>query len=109
MFRPLTVQRVTLAPDNGARGPHEIDPGKVQRYAAAMRRGDVFPPVRLVDYDGSFMIVDGHHRTAAARAAGVPLAALSCAGAEFETLDCDLRCDPDAGRADDERYWPAPA
>lgn len=84
-------------------GPHETCPHKIARYARAMEGGDKFPPVRVVDYDGVFMIIDGHHRAAAAQRAGLPLDALVVSGAAFEALDMNAR---DHGkRADDPEFW----
>ena len=101
----LTVERAMLPPDSPASGPHETDAGKIARYAAAMAGGAVFPPVRLVRYDDCLMIIDGHHRVAAGRVAGVPVAAMIADGEAFEDLDIALR-DADAGRADDAANWP---
>jgi hypothetical protein len=49
-------------------GCTEPDGQRVAQYAADMRRGDKFPPIDLLaTEDGTFYIVDGHHRVAAAR------------------------------------------
>ena len=98
--------RAALIEASAASGPHEIDAGKVRRYAEAMARGDAFPPIRVVDYGDSLMIIDGHHRAAAARRAGVHVTALIADGEAFENLDIALR-DVDQGRADDPQHWSA--
>jgi ParB-like chromosome segregation protein Spo0J len=99
----LHLLLVAIDPER-ASGPHEIDPAKVRLYAEAMRRGDRFPPIRAVDYGDSLMIIDGHHRAAAARIANTPLSALVAQGEDFEDLDLALR-DAGAGRADDPEHW----
>lgn len=88
-----------------ASGPHETDADTIAQYASAMKQGDQFPPIRAVDYGDSFMIVDGHHRTAAARMAGLPVSALIADGEQFEDLDNSLRADGDGKRADDVEFW----
>ena len=87
-----------------ATGPHEVDPAKVATYTKAMRRGDKFPPIRAVDYGDCIMIVDGHHRCAAARFAGTAIWALIADGDAFEDLDIALR-NVGTGRADDVEHW----
>ena len=45
-----------------------LKPDRVKAYAAAMRRGEVFPPVQVVcDRNGNYYLVDGYHRVAATR------------------------------------------
>ena len=96
--------RLTRLDPSRASGPHEIDGDKVAEYVSAMRRGDQFPPIRAVDYGDSIMIIDGHHRCAAARIAGQSISAMLADGDAFEDLDIALR-DADAGRADDPQHW----
>ncbi len=45
-----------------------LKPNVVKDYVAAIRRGEILPPVRVV-YDGkdTYYLVDGYHRVAAAR------------------------------------------
>jgi hypothetical protein len=40
------------------------------RLATLMRRGQDLPPVKLIEFDGVYFVVDGHHRISAARALG---------------------------------------
>lgn len=85
---------------------HETDPAKVCKYRADMRNGDVFPPVRLVDYNGDYMIVDGHHRVEAMADCEfeTQLLAWVVDGEAFEDFDSANR---HLGlRADDEAVWP---
>lgn len=45
-----------------------LRPDVVEEYAAAMRRGSEFPPIRVVrDGNDKHYLVDGHHRLAATR------------------------------------------
>lgn len=81
----------------------ETDEEKVAAYRAAMRRGDKFPPVRVVDYGGDFLIIDGHHRIEAAAEAGFDIEALVVDGEAFEDFDAAHR---HLGvRADDAALW----
>ena len=101
----MKITPTTLSPSNAARGPHQIDQNKVASYSLAMKAGAKFPPVRVVDYgEGCLMIIDGHHRIAAARIEGIELQALVADGEEFEELDTMLS-DWRRGRADDEIHW----
>lgn len=43
---------------------------QVNKYAAAMRRGDTFPPIRVARVGSSLCVLDGFHRVEAARAIG---------------------------------------
>lgn len=97
---------------------HETDPKKVKTFVHSHCYGAIFPPVHLAEYDGRYLIVDGHHRTAAAlhitetlREQGwlrevQALKALVVDGAEFDELDCDLQSEGLGNRADMDRYWP---
>lgn len=69
-----------------------------------MREGAKFPPVRVVDYDGDFLIIDGHHRIEAASELGLELEAWVVDGEVFEDFDASHR---HLGlRADDVQAWP---
>ena len=52
----------------------EMTSGKVRKYSKTMKEqggyGD-FPPIEVAEIDGKMIIVDGHHRAAAAKAAGI--------------------------------------
>lgn len=103
---PDNLQPVARVIQPGARmiAHHEVDDDKVIEYRRAMLRGDQFPPIRVVDCgESGFMIVDGHHRSIAARQAGLPIRALVVAEEAFESMDAALR--PDGYRADDEQFW----
>jgi hypothetical protein len=50
-----------------------VDDKRVDEYADAMRRGDVFPPVVAHGRSGRYIIVDGNHRLQAAIKAHKPL------------------------------------
>jgi hypothetical protein len=46
----------------------ELRPGVVKDYLGALRRGEEFPPVRVVrDVNDDHYLVDGHHTLAATR------------------------------------------
>ena len=76
---------------------HETDPKKVKAYRLAYCYSADFPPVHLAEYDGRYLILDGHHRVAAAASfinTGVlgwvqSVKALVVDGAEFDELDCE--------------------
>ena len=44
---------------------------KVVRYSKAMTRGDIFPPLFLIEIDGDLAIHDGNHRVGAAALCGL--------------------------------------
>jgi hypothetical protein len=48
----------------------ELNDGVVSRYAAAMRRGDVFPPILVAKLGTRLCVIDGFHRLAANRQNG---------------------------------------
>lgn len=59
-----------------------VDPGVVDTYAEAMKRGDIFPPVVTHQVGGKHVNADGNHRMQAAIKARKPLAA-------YEMVDAD--------------------
>lgn len=64
----LALDYITIDPRLQSR---ELKPAVVTDYSKAMRRGEVFPPVRLVRHDrDTYYLVDGHHRVAATRQLG---------------------------------------
>lgn len=60
----LALNRITLDDRLQSR---ELKPGVVKEYAEALRRGEKFPPVRVVHDNADYYLVDGHHRLAANR------------------------------------------
>jgi len=44
---------------------------RIAEYARAMREGQAFPPVSVIDLFGRLLVADGHKRLAAARACGL--------------------------------------
>jgi hypothetical protein len=61
----LALHHLTLKPELQAR---ELKPSVVNKYLAAMRRGEEFPPITVVrDGKDRYYLVDGHHRVAARR------------------------------------------
>jgi hypothetical protein len=48
-----------------------MDEDTVAEYAAAMERGDVFPPLLVVETPSEFLLIDGWHRREAAQRLGV--------------------------------------
>lgn len=68
-MKTVTVKEVKIEKvcRNAATQARErIDPAIVEDYAAAMRRGDVFPPILLFGDGEKYFIGDGHHRFDAA-------------------------------------------
>ena len=53
-----------------------LDTETIAEYAAAMRAGEDFPPIRVIEADEGWLVCDGFHRVSAARAAGI--ASLPC-------------------------------
>lgn len=55
--------------------PSEMTGKKIKRYTSAMKaqcRYGAFPPIEAADVgEGKLVIIDGHHRTEAARKAGL--------------------------------------
>lgn len=47
---------------------HPVKYPKAYSYAKSMEKGDQFPPVKVyIDKEGKLLVVDGAHRTAAAK------------------------------------------
>ena len=40
----------------------ELDHSVVKKYQLAVRRGDKFPPIEVIDYYGKLWIHEGYHR-----------------------------------------------
>lgn len=96
MPTPPSLRRVMLAPGSFF-SQHEIETGKMARYAAAMKAGETFPPVVVARYGEKVMPIDGHHRLAAAAAVNVSCDAWECDGEEFEDFCIEV------GSADGDR------
>ena len=58
---------------NQARIAKPIDEARVEQYAEAMRRGEIFPPVIAHGKPGKYVIADGNHRLHGALRAKKPL------------------------------------
>lgn len=99
----LKITQTKLKPDTHFLIQHLTCPSKIKKYQKSMEEGDTFPPVRVVQYEESFLIIDGHHRIAAARLAGIAIDAKVADGNEFENLDISLS--GMGKRADDEQFW----
>ena len=56
--------------DAGFRPLHSCDQARWLRLAAARLRGATLPPVELIQVEGVYFVVDGHHRISVARALG---------------------------------------
>lgn len=65
-FVPIRLADLVLNPELQCRAKG-LDADTVDEYAAAMRDGAVFPPVKVIDVDGTLFLVDGWHREAASR------------------------------------------
>lgn len=48
-----------------------LDEGTVITYAAAMERGDKFPPIVVYMLNGAYVVIDGNHRVSAANLAAL--------------------------------------
>lgn len=68
-MRTLPIDGLLLQPRLQMRAA--LDTETIEEYAAAMKTGEPFPPVRVVEADDGWLVCDGFHRVSAARAAGV--------------------------------------
>lgn len=63
----------------------QMNKNVVRDYAAMMRRGDRFPPLRIVvDKDGNYWLLDGFHRLAAAEQIGLQEVEIELVTGTFE-------------------------
>lgn len=55
-------------------GPDEMSGNKIKKYTKDMKENgfDAEQPIEVVKHDGQTIIKDGHHRTEAAKRAGIP-------------------------------------
>lgn len=70
-WRTVAVSPQAISKSTRFQPRHGLDDATVGSYAYAMRRGDVFPPVRIAAIGDQLELVDGFHRVAAAQQAGV--------------------------------------
>jgi hypothetical protein len=71
---PMAVERIEISRirrDGGTQQRAGTDKHVVRRYAAAIRAGDPFPPVRLVFDGADYWLWDGFHRMEAHEVAGL--------------------------------------
>ncbi len=61
---------------NQARVSEQLNEAKVEEYAEAYKRGDVFPPPIVHEVGSKLVMIDGNHRYAGARKAGLPSLAM---------------------------------
>jgi ParB-like nuclease domain len=66
----VTVRVADLVLDDAYQVRRELDRGAIKRYADAMRAGHKFPPIKVAQVNGAPIVVDGWHRTSAARLIG---------------------------------------
>jgi ParB-like chromosome segregation protein Spo0J len=64
----MSVPRLLKLSEIAAAYPHT--PKLVDDYAVAMSKGNQFPPITCRSESGVFVLIDGHHRVAAARKLG---------------------------------------
>jgi hypothetical protein len=92
-MRTLSAIRLLIQPGFKWFAQHEMEETKVLRLQAHLHRGGRVPPVVLVDYKGSYMPLDGHHRTDAHERTGRSLDAWVVKGQRFEDFCNRLRAD----------------
>lgn len=73
-MKNLPTDGLLLSPDLQMRAA--LDTETISEYAAAMKAGEAFPPIRVIEADDGWLVCDGFHRVSAARAAGI--ASLPC-------------------------------
>lgn len=69
MFPLIRLDQLSADPSTQLR--LQLDPRVVAEYAAALQRGDGFPPIIVFQAGDTHLVADGHHRVAAARLAGL--------------------------------------
>lgn len=93
-----TIDLATLTFDERLQPRERIDDALVASYADDMARGDVFPPIRVVQNGKAAWVVDGWHRAFAARKLG--LAEIDAAithGGYDDAFDASLTVNRDHG------------
>lgn len=67
--------------------PGDTSPKKMGSIVEALGKGEQFAPVNVArDVEGAHWIVDGHHRSAAMRAAGMPVRAKVLDVSDYDDL-----------------------
>lgn len=66
----FSVRVADLVMDESYQVRSRLDDGAVSRYVDAMRTGQEFPPIWIAKVGGAVVIIDGFHRTTAARRLG---------------------------------------
>lgn len=88
--RALAVDRIDLPSSSSLQYRlTEVDEATVDRYAADMERGDVFPAVVVREVRGKLSLIGGNHRRAAADQAGIstlPAYVVVCSAAQARQL-----------------------
>ena len=86
--QPVSVESINreLSLDNQVR-KEALNSAVIDDYAAAMERGDIFPPVIVAERDGQRWLLGGNHRWSAALQA------------DIETLDAYLVVNPSDGQS----------
>jgi len=97
--KTLSAQYRLLQPGFKWFAQHEMTEQKVAALVQHLRAGGGVPPPVLVDYSGSYMPLDGHHRTEAHSRLEEPMEAWVVKGLKFEDFCRKLR---DEGVTDPE-------
>jgi hypothetical protein len=63
--KTLNIDAIRLEPE--LQGRVKTDDTSVNRYAKAMQREDIFPPIQVAYVDRHYYVIDGFHRLAASR------------------------------------------
>ena len=81
----ISLNALTL--DKKLQPRERLDDSLVDEYAEAMKRGDIFPPVRAVANHKTKWLVDGWHREAAARKIGLKEISAQISEGTFEDAE----------------------
>src|SRR3990172_5224744 len=97
----LHADRETIPPGFTWFRQNEIDWSKVDAIRVHLRSGGSIPPVVVCRHGDDILPLDGHHRTAAAHAEGLPLDAWTVDGEAVGGLECEVDALGVSGRAED--------